>query len=63
MKDNFMKHKKKIIIGIITIISYFFAPAAVTVPVLDALISDDTQEALVIDNLQDAKKVIFNDKK
>lgn len=46
MKENFMKHKKKIIIGVISILSYFFAPAAITVPILEKLISDDTQELM-----------------
>ena len=41
-----MNHKKKIIIGAITILSYFFAPASVVIPVLDALISPDTIEIL-----------------
>ena len=42
MKEQFNRHKKKIIIGLITIISYFFAPAAMVVPVLDSLIDADT---------------------
>lgn len=59
MKEKFAKHKKKIIIGAITILSYFFAPAAVTIPILERLIEPDTiiqvHEEQVKDMLHDKK--------
>ena len=44
MKDKFMKHKKKIILAILTIAAALFNPIAPIIPIADQIIPADQVE-------------------
>lgn len=47
MKDAFIKHKKKIIIAILTIGACFFPPVAKFIPGVELIVPNDSQERTI----------------